>query len=520
MKRFMYSILVVAVVVLTSGCGKNWLTELAENPNQPSTAPLPLVLPPVLSGYADQVTSGYQSEGNWMGYYAYSGGYSITANTYTYYLNNTNGDWDFWFSTLRNVNYIEQQAAGQENMEYYTAVSKILKAYGYQQLVDSYNEAPYTEAFKGSENFFPTYDMGADIYAACIAQLDSAIILIKETTANNPNATEISDNDIMFGGDMDLWASFANTLKLRFLIRQSAVISAADAKAELAKTEEAGYLGEDALVNPGYLNTTGKQNPLWAAIGTNPAGSMYSDGYVYRFGGGALLNFFKNHSDPRLFFVYAPIGMDPSKNEFFDVDEDVTHYDAAYYGQRSKAVELTNSGGASGIGHGALKGFDASVPLMTAAESYFLQAEAVERGWMAGDAKDLFESGITASFEYYEVELSDGTEAADAAESYYTNGDALTDWDATPGNRKIEAIITQKWAALAISNNKEAWVEYRRTGYPATSVLPLTMYPGATRHIPTKYMFPKSEADRNQDAYKAAVAKGNDPQSSKIFWMK
>lgn len=524
MKRFISSILVVCTLVLASSCGKDWLTELADNPNAPSEAPLPLVLPPVLTSYADQISSGYQSVGNWMGFYSYSGGYSIDANTYTYFLDNTDGDWDFWFGRLKNVNYIEEQSRGQENMENFLAVAKILKAFGYQYLIDSYNEAPYTEAFKGSENFFPSYDKGQDVYAACIAQLDSAILLIQNTLANNPNATNIGNNDVMFGGDMEKWMAFANTLKLRFLIREAAVISASDAQAEIQKTASAGYLTEDAMVNPGYLNTEDKQNPLWDAMGTDPAGSLYSDGYKYRFGGAALLEFFKSNNDPRLFFSFAPQGMDPSQNGFFSVDESSAHYDASYYGQREKAVDLVNNEGASGVGHGVLKGFGAPVPIFTAADSYFLQAEAVQRGWITGegaDAKELFQKGITASFKYLGVELDDGdVDAAAAAEEYYTSGNVLADWDATPENRKIEAIITQKWAANGFINNYEAWVEYRRTGYPTKGILPESMYPTNTRHIPNKYLFPKSESDRNQDAYKAAVADGNDPQTSKIFWMK
>ncbi len=51
-----------------------------------------------------------------------------------------------------------------------------------------------------------------------------------------------------------------------YLIRESNVISAGDAQAEIAKTASAGYLTSDAMVNPGYLNTAGKQNPYWGSL--------------------------------------------------------------------------------------------------------------------------------------------------------------------------------------------------------------------------------------------------------------
>lgn len=518
MKRIIYSALLVSSLLFAASCGKDWLTELANNPNQPSQAPVQLVLPPVLSNYAGQVVSGYARVGNWMGYFAYSGSYSLNANTLTYFLDNTEGDWNFWFGQLKNVNYIEETAAAQENMEYFVAAAKTLKAFGYQYLADSYNMAPYTEAFKGSENFFPTYDLAKDIYSTSIADLDSAIAVF--TSADlEATAVSLGSNDIMFDGDVSKWAKFANTLKLRMLLRQSNVINASEAKAEIQKTVAVGYLTADANVNPGYLNTTGKLSPLWAAFGLDPSGNPVND---FRYAGGALMNFFKDFSDPRLFFVYAPNGLDPDDDEFNEVNEDPSAYDAAYLGNHNKASELVNSGfGEAPVGHGLLKSYSQDVYLISAAESYFMQAEAIQRGWLTGDAKDLFQKGITASFNYLGVKLDNGEVDADsAAEAYYTSGKALADWDATPANRKIEAIITQKWASDAISNNYEAWAEYRRTGFPIGSILPLSKYPTNSRHIPNKYMFPKSESNRNSDAYNAAVAKGNDPQTSKIFWMK
>jgi hypothetical protein len=159
-----------------------------------------------------------------------------------------------------------------------------------------------------------------------------------------------------------------------------------------------------------------------------------------------------------------------------------------------------------------MSGPTASVPLMLAAESYFLQAEAAFRGWTSGDAQTLYEDGITSSFEYLYTAAGNSVASADAAAASYISLSA--------GTVSVQNIIDQKWAALAGINSFEAWNEYRRTGYPNTGVLPLSMYPANSRHIPTKLMFPTSEQNTNQDNYKAAVAQGNDPQATKVFWMK
>lgn len=509
MKKILYINLVFVTLLFSTGCKKGFLTDLAANPNQPSQAPASLILPPILTGYASNVYFSSSTIGLWMGYYSISGSYSVTNNTETYYVSAaTPSNWDNLYSILKNAAYIEQQASSDPNGAYSLAAAKILKAYGFQILVDGYGMAPYSQAFQGSANFFPKYDDGQSIYDSCIAQLDNAISLINGAPSTTTN---LGDNDVMYGGDMTKWAKFANTLKLRFIIRESNVITAAAAQTEIAKTASTGYIAADALVNPGYLNSTGKQNPYWGSYGVDPGGSLFSDGYNYLRGGGAAVTFFKGNNDPRLFYVYAPDASAPNTAEFSQTDTLASDYHGVFYGDRTTASAQGNKG-TVGIGHGVMNSFDAPVPLMTAAESYFLQSEAAFRGWTSGDAQALYIDGITSSFEYLYTSAGDSKASADAAAEHYDTTSA--------GTASIQNIITQKWAALAGINSFEAWSEYRRTGFPTASVLPLTKFPGNSRTIPTKLMYPTSEANTNQDNYKAAVAKGNDPQSTKVFWMK
>jgi hypothetical protein len=508
MKKILYINLIFATLLFSTGCKKGFLTDLAVNPNQPSQAPASLILPPILTGFASNTYFSNTRIGLWMGYYSISGGYSVDDNTITYYVSSASpSNWDNLYSILKNAAYIETNSADDPNGAYSVAAAKIMKAWGFQLLVDAYGDVPYSEAFKGSENFFPSYDPGQQIYDSCIDQLNTAISLIN----NAPSTTTgLGSNDIMFGGDMTRWAKFANTLKLRFLIRESNVISASDAQAELAKTASTGYLDEDALVNPGYLNTGGKQNPLWASYGTDPGGALVSDGFNYLRAGGAAVNFFQENNDKRLFYVYSPDNSGPDKSDFFTLSDDFDEFHGVFYGDRDAASDQGNSGTA-GIGIGVMSGFDASVALMTAAESYFLQAEAALKGWTTDDALALYQSGITASYEFLYSRAGNGGDADADAAAYIADNATSVD---------LEGIITQKWAALDGVNAFEAWCEYRRTGYPSSDILPLSVAPGLSRHMPTKLMYPTSEANTNQDNYKAAVAKGNDPQNTKVFWMK
>jgi hypothetical protein len=510
MKKLIYINLIFATLLFSTGCKKGFLTDLAVNPNQPSQAPASLILPPILTGYASNSYFSSATIGLWMGYYSISGGYSTDNNSMTYYVSAAGpNDWDGMYAILKNCAYIETNSAADPNGAYSLAAAKILKAWGFQRLVDGYGNVPYSEAFQGSGNFFPKYDNGQAIYDSSIQQLDNAINLIQTAPSTTTN---LGNNDIMFGGDMTRWAKLANTLKLRFIIRQSNIITDAAAQAELAKTASTGYLTEDALVNPGYLNTAGKQSPLWASYGVDPGGSLYSDGYNYLRGGGAAVDYFKNNNDPRLFYVYAPDGSAPNDPAYYDIDTDPSHYHGVYYGDRATASAQNNKG-TVGFGVGVMPGFDASVPFMTAAESYFLQSEAALRGWIPGDEEELYKDGITADFEFLYSQAGQSGSAADADATAYYNQSSIK-------GVTLQKIITEKWAALDGVNAYEAWTEYRRTGFPTLSVLPLSKFPGLSRHIPTKLMYPTSEQNTNQDNYKAAVAQGNDPQNTKIFWMK
>jgi hypothetical protein len=96
---------------------------------------------------------------------------------------------------------------------------------------------------------------------------------------------------------------------------------------------------------------------------------------------------------------------------------------------------------------------DADAVLMSYAEVLFLQAEAAERGWISGDAEDLYNKAIEASMEYYGL----------SSAAYMA---AHPEWSLTyAGSTPLRQIGIQKWIAL-FTNGPEAYAEWRRTGYP------------------------------------------------------
>jgi len=168
-----------------------------------------------------------------------------------------------------------------------------------------------------------------------------------------------------------------------------------------------------------------------------------------------------------------------------------------------------------------------------AAESYFLQAEAVVRGYITGDAATLFNKGIEASFTYLYKDNTNtipGTGAysapvADATAYRTTNAtNKLVNFAlAASDEEKIEAIITQKYIALTMIHSHEAWNEYRRTGYPKVTGTGPTQTMASTvsmatrpDRMPTRIPYPISEYNTNV----SNVPTGIDKFTTLIFWAK
>lgn len=363
---------------------------------------------------------------------------------------------------------------------YYKAISKIMKAYHYQILVDLFGDVPYSEALQRGANPTPTYDDAAEIYTDLLDQLNEAITMIKGV--GDAVVEEPGTDDAMFGGDMDEWVRFANTLKLRILVRQSGVVDITAAVATI-EAEGSGYITSDVLVNPGYSNATDRQNPLWVELGWDVGGTVTLSNdatcatqYV--------LDFLTEKNDPRIDYIYEEpatghLGVEQGSNPGDDHAADFV----------------------SNIGPGILKSADMGANIFSLAESYFLQAEAALLGAGTGNPQALYELGIRASFDYL------GLTAADA-DAYLEQTAVNVDYtQSTP----LEAIITQKWIALNGITAEQSWFDYTRTGYPLN--LPLSLAASATSR-PVRLFYPSSEITGNS----TNVPDQPDAFSSKIFW--
>lgn len=527
LNKILYGTAMAATLLIAStGCRKSQFN-INQNVNSvtDSTVTYDVVLPAALHATGGIVGTSWGTIQNWMGYWARSGTYApnVTEETYDLTTNFGTGIWNSCYDN--NYDYqIVQNKAGGAGATFYEGIARIMKTHNFMILVDVYGNIPYSQAMKGGGNPTPGYDQGINVYKDLFRQLDTAINLIKNAVVTTTNANKgIATNDIIFQGNKGKWVRFANTLKLRMMIHAYAV-SGINKAAEMAiiSAEGSGFLGmgEDVQVQPGYV--ADKPNPFYNVYKISVAGAQTASNIYYRANKWGI-DYYKYNGDPRTSRFY-----EAGSNGLVGVE----------YG----LPPITDNAAANlaGIGPGLYKSNTASQVIMTAAESYFLQAEARQRGFITtgSSVATLTNTGIAESFRYI---------GAGDPSSYLANNAGYSDVDVTAvanspvnpaGTQPVGGlftIISQKWFALNGINTLEVWTDYRRMAYNEVVTAspvndrfvygagvgydpgpPISVSPQNTStKIPVRYLYPQSEYNYNP----ANVgAQGTIDRYTKIFW--
>lgn len=498
MKNILYLFL---GLLLLSSCEE--FLDVNENPNLPISSNLPISAK--LSGALVSTVNQETIQLNQLG--AFWGGYWSTNNdgaNLFFDLKTYNGPgirsqrdgipvWENGYNNILYFRLIEKEAAA-EGIQFYVGVSKIMQGWLFLRLVDVYNNIPFDQAAEGNQFLNPTYERGEDVYRKSIDLISEGILALK--AANNIPAN--SGGDLIFQGDKGKWIQFANTIKLRGLIRQSEKGDPAYIRQELGKIQQegSGFLGEGlhAAVNPGYLNTAGKMNPFWEQYYRDVQGNATANYQNIR-PTTYLIDQYISRNDPRLEKLYVAINGSYHGAIFGNPDAG----DAIYARERTSAFKgpRENNGQPTGL----FKSINQSSILLGSFESLFLQAEAAERGWIEGSAKIYYELAIKESFIYLTLDLS-------SFEIYNAQSNVNLDG----AENKLERIINQKWLAMNSINSIEAWNDYRRLGLPH---FPATAASGITGR-PLRLMYPETERGTNLE--QVLAQDGDMMLVDKVWW--
>lgn len=536
--KLIIGIITTCIVGFTS-CKK--YLDVNKNPNVAQTATVQVLLPTGQMYVASSVGTDLEITGSiWGQYWTQNPNSSQYKSLEQYEPNNSTFEypWDNLYLGVENLDQMYKLAVAQNKLQY-QAIGLLMQAYTFQLITDGWGDVPYSQALQGLNNVpNPHYDAQKIIYSGILGMIDSAITLINPSDVTLPGT-----DDLIYSGNMTKWKKFAYTLKLKVLLRLS-YIDPGTASAGIAAMPVAGsaYISdvgpavleatnsrEDAQIN--FITTSGNKNPLYA----EEVGLTGTQNLV---GSNTCIDSMNANDDYRAYIFYQYL----SNGSIAGVNQG--NYNAVL-GAGTYSIPSTYVAGDAtdlGVQEGlyTISSARAPVKFLSCYESYFLQAEAVARGYLGGNDATLYRAGITASFDAYAYAFADeNLELAAAADSMtssngnlitsdlfltadyalysYMNGDTIYGappayWSQYPAGGsqtdKLRFILTQKWFSMCGNQGFEAWTEWRRTGYPDFFVKSANGVGG----FPERLIYPNSEVTRNLNF------PGLQSVQSKVWW--
>jgi len=464
------AVLLASLMALNFGCTKDF-EEYNTNPTALSPEQTTALLKSAIGPIEQEIFHNYQIAQNlsadaFSGYMMAPTPFNGGINNMNYSLNNGwnsagfNDQYNFVMAPISKIGQSEVKTKSPEAW----GIALLVQVMAMSRVTDKFGPIPYTTA--GSSLVSTPYEDQKTVYNAFFKQIDTAATNLQAYIAAKPGIPAFYDKgDLVYQGDPVRWLKLANSLRLRLAMR---IVKADAATAKLQ--------AEKALSAPGGLLTTVNDNAAVAQSGTRDNDlwvvtvSYDGDNAL----GAALQSYLSGYKDPRL-PVYATPATDPL-------------IAGQYVGIRAGANTSFNGLGKPGYrNYSSINSSDnlkspagqkSPQILMTAAEVWFLKAEAALRGWSgSGDAQTNYETGISTSLQQWNVSAGNYLADATSTPSAYVdpknpanNSAAVSTitvkWDAAASNeQKLERIITQKWLAI-FPDGQEAWSEYRRTGYP------------------------------------------------------
>jgi len=422
----------------------------------------------------------------------------------------------------------------------YEGIFLIFKSLLWSTATDLYGDIYYTEGLRGQDGIlFPKFDDQKDIYPALIQDLKDATLLLSTGTEDIDKTY-----DILYGGDKTKWIKFANSLRLRLLMRAGKNLSGAAAEIAAvaalplmsANTDNASiaYLPGDRTYNwpmsyDGYSDNFMIYRPSktlvdslkalnddrlkvwvapiekpWSNVAgdngmvvntTDPNGYTYSSTYEYidrsKSGIKAAASFIV---DSLTLYAGYTAGMYENvlaANGSWDFPTTIFNY------KISKFSKLLND-----KSHSLLKAC-----MLQSDEVQFLLAEAAVKGYIpAAGAEAYYKSGVTLATSRWGVTIP-GT--------YFNNNSAKFPASGTE-TQKLAKIALQKWLGHFLMG-VEAYADHRRTRLPAWETngeLINGLHP-----FPLRFRYPETEMANNATNYQTAIGKldKGDTEFSKMW---
>ena len=458
-------------------CTKDF-EEINTNPNAPIEVQPSLLLRQVIYDYGEQMSYEGFVAGNLLGQYLTALDFNLFDRHALKSPQLGGNPWPVIYTNLRDNQIIINQSRETEAFKVYEGPALIMKAYMAAALTDLFGDVPYSDAIQGKTlTTTPAYDAQEDIYLSeggILDNLDKGIEAIENYEGSIP-----LEGDILFGGNLDNWILFANSLKIKYLMRVSS-------KVDVAEDLQQIYSGEN------YIRSN-DQNAVFDFTAGEPNSFR-----LQQLRQGDFNNFIMSETIDQ---VLSELNDSRVEVLFRPTANDETVYNGLINGIDASQTSISPAdySYAGMIFRENTEALDAN--FLTAWETSFWLAEAAEKGFISANAKDLYNKGVEQAFEYWNTALPE--DYLDGAAKYGTTGN------------NIEQIITQKWIANMI-NSYEGWIEWRRTGYPDLKPISASLN---NEIIPVRMPYPTEEEALNAENYQeAATATNMNSINFPVWW--
>lgn len=456
-KKIIYGLSFMIVLFTVFGCKK--YLDVNKDPNNPTTVPENLLLPPIIADISTTVAGGSFSNQNTSGIAEINAYWmqQLSLNqplpqfeSYKFSTADAVYTWgEMYINIMQNLKRLGEAAQAHENHSY-GVISKVLTAYTLGVTTDMWGDVPFSKAFEGAK---PTYDKQEDIYKMMETMLDDAIA---ENQLAPGNLVPDAD-DFLYQGDMAKWEKFAYALKARnyiHLTKAPGHTAAAQATLALSALEHAFTgTGDEAVANF-YSDAANHENPWYKNTEIGQGGVVL---------GKTLVDALISRADPRLPIIANKGSLNTylGRESTSDVVPDVTIFSTVgnYYA-----------------------GAAAPLAILPYSELEFIKAEAT-----------LILSGAAAAQPIYQQAIKDNMEklglnpAGAAVTNYIAARGTLTDANA------LQRIMEEKSIADFLS--VENFNDWRRTGFPSLTMV-ANPQAGVTI-IPRKYLYSQQEISSN-----------------------
>ena len=556
-------LLIVVLLFAVTGCKK--YLDVNKNLNDPTRVPVSILLTgaQLQMGHAlstsNSVSSGL-SEG--LGTYMHQMTTREEADNYDIKSNDgvVETGWSKLHASLTDLDVIIKQATEEGRLKY-AGIAKILKAYGFSQMVDIWGDVPFSEFNRFKEGIKqPVFDDDAEIYPKLFTMIDEGIADITNT-AVNPSSP--GSDDVIYAGNMGRWVKAANTIKLKLYTQVRKVQNVStEVTALLASPATLINSKEESFVIPFGSTLLTDRHPGFTEYYATQR-TQHVSPWLYEIMKG-YNPIYSGTTDPRIpYYIYnqiTPTGSTPNTTEYRDAA-----FVSIYFGSVGPNRNASQQNGISLFGIYPVGGkYDdgqggvatatsgtgaAPQKLITYADRLYLEAELINTGVITGNQRDVFSKALAASFAMVDYVVNNFVKPSQtvpqlmgangstptAAVTAYMNA-VLAKFDAGNSTVKLQHIITQKWLA-SIGSSIDQYTDYRRTGFPILFdpqdpamapgglvqppvngnpfVIPQPAVPvQRTNNFPLSLPWPQTELDLNGNAPAQKT-----PESYKVFWM-